>query len=113
MVQQFNKEIIMDSNFDIQSAAARILWAKTSSDNSLRWTPLYVHMRDSAEVCRKLWNEWVPNSVRHRVRSGITVDRNVCDDETAGRVAVFWPASMMSERPSPRSKAEPLWAMIH
>ena len=89
MVQQFNKEIIMDSNFDIQSATARILWAKTSSDNSLRWTPLYVHMRDSAEVCRKLWNEWVPNSVRHRVRSGITVDRNVCDDETAGRVAVF------------------------
>ncbi len=46
------------------SQVAQSLWAKKSSNASLYWLPLFVHMFDTAEVAKILWNKWLSEGVR-------------------------------------------------
>ncbi|MGW1075160.1 type I-E CRISPR-associated protein Cse1/CasA [Streptomyces sp. NPDC002537] len=45
------------------SPTARIIWAKHDRRTD-DWLPLWRHMADSAAVAGKLWDEWVPDSIK-------------------------------------------------
>lgn len=47
------------------SRRARALWAKTDSEDSSVWLPLYIHLSDTALTMARLWDGWVPKSVRN------------------------------------------------
>ena len=47
------------------SRRARALWAKTDSEDSSVWLPLYIHLSDTARTMARLWDEWVPKNVRN------------------------------------------------
>ena len=67
------------------SARARALWAKTGSGEERNlWSPLYVHMGDSACVARKLWSCWLPASVKRCISSFLE------DDDEAAETLVCW-----------------------
>ncbi|MFC4329190.1 type I-E CRISPR-associated protein Cse1/CasA [Streptomyces andamanensis] len=48
------------------SACARSAWAKHDRKTD-GWLPLWRHLRDSASVAGKLWEDWLPASVRRLV----------------------------------------------
>lgn len=51
------------SDVDNLSPAARSLWAKTGSGEQVDWwSPLYVHLGDSAEAMRLLWRNWLSDA---------------------------------------------------
>lgn len=54
------------------SHKAMQLWAKKSKDGKMFWLPLMMHMADSAEVAKKLWEHWVPQGVKQIITTGIT-----------------------------------------
>lgn len=56
---------------DNLSLGAKSLWAKKSSENTLLWLPLVVHMADSAAVARSLWNNWLPEGPKQAISVGI------------------------------------------
>lgn len=71
------------------SPQARVLWAKTGSEEERGlWSPLYVHMGDSACIARLLWNEWLADSAKRQI-----VDSACCDDESAAAL-VSWLAGV-------------------
>ena len=47
------------------SRRARALWAKTDSEDSSVWLPLYIHLSDTAHTMARLWDGWVPKNVRN------------------------------------------------
>lgn len=42
---------------------SKLIAAKTCPENSSLWLPLWMHLRDTAEIIKKLAEEWVPDSV--------------------------------------------------
>ncbi|MGW3064431.1 type I-E CRISPR-associated protein Cse1/CasA [Streptomyces sp. NPDC001130] len=52
------------------SAEARSVWAK-SDQRTGGWLPLWRHMADSAAVARRMWEHWVPMSVRELVAEAL------------------------------------------
>jgi CRISPR-associated endonuclease/helicase Cas3 len=69
------------------SAAARSVWAKAHRDEQQQvdgWMPLWRHLDDTAAVAGRLWDEWLPGSVR-RVISACVAD----DDDRARRLVVW------------------------
>ncbi|TDQ53218.1 CRISPR-associated helicase Cas3' [Actinorugispora endophytica] len=52
------------------SGAARSVWAKHDYDMG-GWLPLWRHMADSAAVAGRLWDEWLPLSVRRLVADAL------------------------------------------
>ncbi|MFF4147360.1 HD domain-containing protein, partial [Streptomyces sp. NPDC001698] len=42
------------------------VWAKHERDSD-GWLPLWRHMEDSAAVAGRLWDEWLPLSVRRLI----------------------------------------------
>ena len=65
------------------------LWAKTSGDGNLAWIPLYIHMRDSSEICSILWESWVPDSVKKRIVKGTSLNEGPTDETTVKRMCGF------------------------
>ncbi|MFE2032803.1 type I-E CRISPR-associated protein Cse1/CasA [Streptomyces scopuliridis] len=65
------------------SAAARLVWGKHDRKGE-RWLPLWRHMADSAAVAGKLWDEWVPGSVK-----GLVADVLPEGPDDARRLVVF------------------------
>ena len=58
------------------SLAARAVWAKTGGgEMSHLWSPLYVHMGDSAQIARLLWREWLPESEKRFVVNALLQKR--------------------------------------
>lgn len=74
------------------SAAARSVWAKTCMDPQTHevvdWMPLWRHLDDTAAVAGRLWDEWVPRSVRAEIA------RALSDDETRARRLLVWLAGI-------------------
>ena len=67
------------------SPAARTVWAKTGGgETSHLWSPLYVHMGDSAYVARLLWRDWLPESEKRLVANALG------ESETAAEALVSW-----------------------
>lgn len=53
------------------SRAAQRLWAKKSKDDRLLWLPLIMHLADSAALAQILWQQWLPDGVKHVIADGI------------------------------------------
>jgi CRISPR-associated endonuclease/helicase Cas3 len=83
-------------NDDVQvrlSAAAQSVWAKTHFDRDDQsdmpeWMPLWRHLDDTAAVAGRLWDEWLPPSVRRVIAA--TVD----GDEARARRLTVWLAGV-------------------
>jgi CRISPR-associated endonuclease/helicase Cas3 len=60
------------------SGAARSVWAKTSRDPDTHevvgWMPLWQHLDDTAAVAGRLWDDWLPMSVRRQIADCIGGD---------------------------------------
>ncbi|MEU7022205.1 type I-E CRISPR-associated protein Cse1/CasA [Streptomyces sp. NPDC046203] len=65
------------------SAPARSAWAKHDRDSD-GWLPLWRHMADSGAVAGKLWDEWLPQSVKRLVAESVPGG-----EEEAGRLVRF------------------------
>lgn len=71
------------------SPQARSLWAKTGGgEEGNLWSPLYVHMADSALVARKLWDEWVSDSIKRQISDCVD------GDDPAAAALVSWLAGI-------------------
>lgn len=71
------------------SAQARSLWAKTGGgEEGNLWSPLYVHMADSALVAHKLWDEWVSDSIKRQISDCVD------GDDLAAAALVSWLAGI-------------------
>ncbi|MFC6356061.1 CRISPR-associated helicase Cas3' [Luethyella okanaganae] len=75
------------------SEAALSAWAKSKSDDErhvevVAWLPLYQHLDDTAAVAGRLWNEWVPNALKH------VVGRAIDGDDSAARALFAWLAAI-------------------
>ncbi|GGL20508.1 CRISPR-associated helicase Cas3' [Mangrovihabitans endophyticus] len=68
------------------SDAARVVWGK--SGDLVTPLPLWRHMADSADVAGRLWDEWLPRSVRDRIACELPLGS---DD---GRRLVRWVAGV-------------------
>lgn len=75
------------------SQAARSVWAKTAFDrDDLRevpdWMPLWRHLDDTAAVAGRLWDEWLPVSVRRVIAACVE------GDEVRSRRLITWLAGV-------------------
>ncbi|WP_078866106.1 type I-E CRISPR-associated protein Cse1/CasA [Streptomyces sp. NRRL S-1448] len=52
------------------SAAAREVWAK-SDPRTDSWLPLWRHMADSGAIAERLWESWIPRSIRELVAEAL------------------------------------------
>ncbi|MFF3275935.1 CRISPR-associated helicase Cas3' [Streptomyces chrestomyceticus] len=59
----FSAESVGQAGFPQVSPAARTVWAKHDRKTD-GWLPLWRHMADSAAVTGKLWDDWLPRSVK-------------------------------------------------
>ena len=66
------------------SRRARALWAKTDSEDSSVWLPLYIHLSDTARTMARLWDGWVPKNVRNLFA------RHCCGNEGLARKALIF-----------------------
>jgi CRISPR-associated endonuclease/helicase Cas3 len=46
------------------SYQARVLWGKTNRHEPEVWLPLYVHLSDSLEIGKLLWDNWLPQGTK-------------------------------------------------
>lgn len=54
------------------SLAAQNLWAKKSYNmGDLLWLPLCIHMKDSASIAEKLWNQWLSQGTINIIAKGV------------------------------------------
>ncbi|MEE1927393.1 type I-E CRISPR-associated protein Cse1/CasA [Streptomyces sp. TRM 70351] len=77
------------------SRAARTAWAKHDRKTD-GWLPLWRHMADSAAVAGKLWDAWVPGSVRALVAEALPEG-----EADARRLVVFLAASHDTGKATP------------
>lgn len=61
-----------------------VLWAKKSKKGAYLWLPLITHMTDTAEVAKRLWRKWLPDSIRHVIKTAIE-----SDEQEAEKFIVF------------------------
>ena len=66
------------------SRRACALWAKTDSEDSSIWLPLYIHLNDTARTMARLWDGWVPKNVRNLFA------RHCCGNEELARKALVF-----------------------
>jgi CRISPR-associated endonuclease/helicase Cas3 len=48
------------------SKQAKDLWGKLSQDK-LHWLPLYIHLQDTAETAKLLWDNWLPLHTKNKI----------------------------------------------
>lgn len=74
------------------SPAARAVWAKSPRGRGTvqplaEWLPLYQHLDDASGVAGKLWDEWVPPSLKETLRRAV-------GSEDAPRELLMWLAGV-------------------
>lgn len=84
------------------SRRARSLWAKTDSEDSSVWLPLYIHLSDTARTMARLWDGWVPKNARNLFA------RHCCgNEELARKVLVFLAGAHDMGKATPIFQAKP------
>lgn len=70
----------------ILDKCAMSLWAKKEESGGLfYWLPLWVHLTDTMNVSKWLWNNWLSDSQRYFCTNSI----NASDEEIALKLAMF------------------------
>lgn len=70
------------------SKQARSLWAKTDAEDGSVWLPLYIHATDTALTMVRLWDEWIPKSVKN------LFSRHCCGSEELARKSLIFLAGV-------------------
>ena len=74
------------------SKAGRTLWGKLAKDTPDYWLPLWVHLYDTCEVAKLIWQNWVPKHTKYEIANGIECISDKSMEEKlqyAGRVYAF------------------------
>lgn len=81
----------MGTGQSVLSIPARALWGKLSHNGSHDWLPLWVHLCDSGEVAKLLWDHWLPENTKRIIAEGIRGTSEQGDDpqEYARKIAVL------------------------
>lgn len=97
-----DKEFKCNKNNKI-SLRTKKLWGKLANDGNNSWLPLYVHMEDSGEVAKLLWDYWLPPHTKKIIVDGIDFSVNKTNDKLdyAKRLAVFMAVSHDLGKASP------------
>jgi CRISPR-associated endonuclease/helicase Cas3 len=85
------------------SPAAGSVWAKSRRDEQGEieaWMPLWRHLDDTAAVAGRLWDEWLPESVRQVIAASVD------GDQTSARRWAVWLAAVHD-----LGKATPVFAV--
>lgn len=93
MEHNCRQNIVMgdEVTFRTLSLQARMLWAKTDMGNDEQrgaWSPLHVHMADSAHVARHLWHEWLSVAERRIIIGAVN------GNEVTAEALVIWLAGV-------------------
>lgn len=64
-----------------------IFAAKSSRQSPGLWLPYSVHLRDTAEIMQRLWNEWLPASVQERTAKALNLSAD--PDEAVSRACDY------------------------
>jgi len=68
----------------------RVLWAKKSTDQMLdEWLPLPVHMNDTAVTARLLWDQWLPQSTKNAILSGVLLNNELAGTDITEQLVFF------------------------
>jgi len=66
------------------------LWAKKSHDPSVNlWLPLIIHLTDTAEAARQLFDKWISLNVIQKISKGILINDNAVNDEFVKHIVTF------------------------
>lgn len=75
------------------SNLAKSIWGKLSHDGSHKWLPLWMHLDDSAEITKLLWDYWLPEHTKRIITNGIDEPDLSCDKlKYAKKIAIFMAA---------------------
>jgi CRISPR-associated endonuclease/helicase Cas3 len=87
----------------VLTGATKSLWGKLSYDESHQWLPLWVHLNDTAEVAKLLWDHWLPTHTKEIICQGINDVEEKERDKTlyARKIAIFLAASHDIGKASP------------
>ena len=55
--------------------------AKSCKDNSMMWLPFKVHSYDTAGIIERLFNHWIPDSLRQYISKGLSVNSSKDNSE--------------------------------
>ena len=62
----------MDTETSGLSSLAKSLWGKLSHEGFHSWLPLWVHLCDTGEVTKLLWDHWLPEHTKRIIANGIS-----------------------------------------
>ena len=64
---------------DLDWGLGKVVWAKTNmkDPNDLRWSSLAQHSIDTALVAGKVWDKFLPDTVKNRISEGFNGDKDV------------------------------------
>lgn len=81
----------METDSKHLSTSAQSLWGKLSNDGSHYWLPLWVHLRDTGEIAKLLWDSWLPKHTKQIIADGIQEVPASCENavQYAKQIAVF------------------------
>ncbi len=68
------------------------LWGKLARDGKNDWLPLWIHLADTGEITKCLWDSWLPRHTKMEIASGIESKQGASLDsqlEYARQIAVF------------------------
>jgi CRISPR-associated endonuclease/helicase Cas3 len=93
-----------------------VLWAKTDQKDFNLWLPLYIHMSDSAEIAKRIWRCWVPQSLKNIIYSCFesdSLDENEVEEKSE-RLFVFLAAAhdLGKATPAFQSKSKQLFENV-
>ena len=73
------------------SIITKKLWGKLSRNDKDGWLPLYVHMLDTGEVAKLLWEKWIPRHTKQIIVESIDFEQNNAEDKMdyARRIVIF------------------------
>lgn len=80
------------------------LWGKSDYGEGVSWLPLFVHMYDSSQVARMLWDRWVPRSTREVIARPFEGDENL-----AKAVLVFLAGVHDIGKATPEFQFQKIW----
>ena len=88
----------------ILSREAQSLWGKLASDGSHYWLPLWLHLSDTGEIAKLLWDRWLPEHTKMDIAAGLGSDAGQSLDmrlDYARKIAAFMAAAHDIGKASP------------